>query len=59
MESLETASVSLRTANTMVDDIYQVLRSLSGVANLSFRYKGKQVCFLILHLYILLIMFET
>jgi hypothetical protein len=41
MESLETSSVSLRTGNTMVDDIYQVLRSLSGVANLNFRYNAK------------------
>ncbi|XP_062224923.1 uncharacterized protein LOC133923652 [Phragmites australis] len=49
VESLVTASISVGTADTQVDDICQFLRSLSGVTNLEFYYEGRTVCFLILN----------
>ncbi|RLN19148.1 hypothetical protein C2845_PM02G18250 [Panicum miliaceum] len=40
MGSLVTASVSVSSGDTQVDDICQFLRSLSGVTNLDFDYAG-------------------
>lgn len=49
MKSLERACVVLYTAHTEVDDIRQFLKSLSGITDLNFSYKGDMVCFLFQH----------
>lgn len=46
MGSLVTASVSVHSEHTQVDDIHQFLRSLSVVTNLDFNFKGTMVHFL-------------
>ncbi|RCV43509.1 hypothetical protein SETIT_9G299400v2 [Setaria italica] len=44
MGSLVTASVSVASGGTQVDDIRKFLRSLSGVTNLDFNYGGMAPC---------------